>query len=48
MLFYVGASDNLLYGIDVVLSGYPFPQNLENNKPPFGVARFNFTTGLDI
>ncbi len=25
MIFYVSLSDGLLYGIDVVLSGYPFP-----------------------
>jgi hypothetical protein len=48
MSFYVGASDGLLHGIDVILSGYPFPEKLKENKPPFGVARFNFTDGIDI
>ena len=48
MSFYVGETDGKLYGIDVMLSGYPFPSVVEVNKPPFRVARFNFTEGLTI
>jgi len=46
MFFYVGAADGLLYNIDVILSGSPFPTTLTDNEPPFGTARFNFTTGI--
>jgi hypothetical protein len=42
MIFYIGAADALLYGIDVVLSGAPFPTPLIENEPPFGVTRFKF------
>jgi hypothetical protein len=48
MVFYIGLDDNLLYGIDVILSGSPFPASLSNNMPPFGAVRFNFTDGLDV
>ena len=42
MLFYVGLTDGLLHGIDVLLSGAPFPENPAVNEPPFGVVRFKF------
>ena len=42
MMFYVGDTDGLLYGIDVILSGAPFPKNPLENKPPYGVVRFTF------
>jgi hypothetical protein len=48
MVFYIGYDDKLLYGIDVILSGTPFPSSLSANKPPFGAVRFNFTDGLDV
>jgi len=48
MGFYVGEDDGLLYAIDVILSGAPFPSTLTANEPPFGVARFNFSEGLTI
>jgi hypothetical protein len=46
MVIYVGNSDNMVYGMDIILSGAPFPETLTNNTPPFGMTRFNFTTGI--
>lgn len=48
MIFYVGETDGLLYGIDTILSGHPFPATLEYSEPPFGVTRFNFKKGMKI
>jgi hypothetical protein len=48
MIFYVGSDDGLLWGFDIILSGYPFPDTLTSNDPPFGVAKFEFETGVTI
>jgi hypothetical protein len=48
MVFYVGTTDGLLWGIDIILSGTPFPDELEANEPPFGIARLDFEAGVTI
>ena len=39
---YVSPEDNMLWGLDVILAGTPFPAELSVNEPPFGAARYNF------
>ncbi|CAF0884634.1 unnamed protein product [Rotaria sordida] len=50
VVLHISALDGKLYAIDVILSGTPFPapETLNDNQPPFGKARHQFTTGIRI
>lgn len=46
----IGANNERLYSIDIILSGYPFPsaQSLQDNRTPFGKARIVFNDGIPL
>lgn len=50
VILYINTGDGKLYGIDVILSGSPFPppQNLQDNQPPFGIARHMINSGITV
>lgn len=50
VILYIRASNNRLYGLDIILSGAPFPsvESLQDNQPPFGKASHTFPLGLRI
>ncbi|CAF1218422.1 unnamed protein product [Adineta steineri] len=49
-ILYINTLDEKLYGIDIILSGTPFPSpsTLQANQPPFGKATHKFDSGITI
>ena len=41
-------ANDMMHGLDVILSGSPFPETLEVNQPPFGAARFTLSTPISM
>lgn len=48
VVLHIRVSNGKLYGIDIILSGAPFPsvESLQDNQPPFGKATHIFPLGI--